>query len=207
MVTSYLRLLSGRYQDRLDDNAREFIQFAVDGAHRMEHLLEDLRNYWRAGADSEAPPSVADTASALDTALGNLSTAIAEAGAEVTRDPLPVVLANETPLVQLFQNLVSNAIKYRSNQPPRVHVAAERDGANMWRFSVRDNGVGIPEEYATDVFKAFKRLHGREQPGTGLGLALCQKIVERYGGRIWVESQPDNGSTFLFTLRAADRQA
>jgi PAS domain S-box-containing protein len=207
MVTSYLGLLSRRYGNSLGDDARDFIGYAVDGARRMEMLLEDLREYWRAASPADTPPSLTSMDSALDTALGNLAAAIHEADAVVTREPLPNVLANETPLVQVFQNLISNAIKYRRKERPTVHISAERDGEAMWRFSVRDNGIGIPREHAIDVFTAFKRLHGREVPGTGLGLVICAKIIERYGGSIWVESEAGAGSTFRFTLPAADGRA
>ena len=206
MVTSYLGLLSARYKDRLDEDAREFIQYAAGGARGMEELLNDLREYWSAASARGSEPQPVDTQRCLDAALANLSTSIEESGASVTQGELPVVLADETPIVQLFQNLVGNAIKYRRDEPPAVHVAAERDAADCWRFSVRDNGMGIQPTYLRHIFEPFKRLHGRETPGTGLGLALAQKIVERYGGRIWVESQPGLGSTFRFTLPAEDHQ-
>ncbi len=202
MVRSYVELLAQRYQDRLDSDANEFIQFAVDGARRMEELISDLLMYSRVGMRGQGfrPTSCG---AVLDDVLRNLAASIKESGAEVTHDPLPTVMADPTQLLQLFQNLIGNAIKFRRDEPPRVHVAVEPDGG-LYRFSVRDNGVGIEPQSAARIFMIFQRLHARDAyPGTGIGLAICKRIVERHGGRIWVESTPDEGSTFLFTLPAA----
>ena len=205
MVMSFTKLLAKRYKDRLDTDAEQFIGFAVDGAERMEQLIQDLLTYSRVSvADKQFQP--VDCQAAFTLALINLKTAIEESGATVTRGPLPVVPGDHTQLAQLFQNLIGNAVKYRSEAPPTVHVSATRrtvpDDSDEWLFSVRDNGIGIDPQYAERIFVIFQRLHGREQyPGTGVGLAICKKIVERHGGRIWVESRLGQGSTFYFTLR------
>ncbi|WIM06288.1 MAG: ATP-binding protein [Candidatus Nitricoxidivorans perseverans] len=201
MVASYTQLLSRRYKGKLDQDADEFIHFAVDGATRMQGLINDLLKYSRVG--TRGSPFVAtDCDKVLDDALANLAIAIRESGAVITRDPLPAVIADPIQLTQLFQNLVGNAIKFRKpGDAPRIHVGARRinDG---WEFSVRDNGIGISPEYFDRVFVIFQRLHAKEEyPGTGIGLALCKKIVERHGGRIWVASRPGDGATFLFTIR------
>jgi light-regulated signal transduction histidine kinase (bacteriophytochrome) len=199
MVTSYVQLLQRRYQGQLDAAADEFIGFAVDGARRMQQLINDLLSYSRVNSRGHEFAPV-DCGAALDDAVSNLSAAIAEHGAEIVRDPLPTVVADRTQLVQLFQNLVGNAIKFRGPQPPQVHVAAENDDC-QWRFAVRDNGIGIDPKYAAQVFLVFRRLHTRAKyPGTGIGLAICKRIVERHGGRIWFESSPGQGATFYFTI-------
>jgi PAS domain S-box-containing protein len=198
-VASFTQLLSERYKGRLDKNADEFIAFAVDGAHRMQALINDLLSYSRLETRGK-PPEPTDSHDALGQALANLGTAIRESGALVTNDDLPLVKADEGQLVQLFQNLVGNAIKFRGQEPPRVHVSAVSQGRE-WLFSVRDNGIGIAKEYHERIFSIFQRLHSREEyPGTGIGLALCKRIVERHGGTIRVESGPGSGSTFFFTL-------
>ena len=188
MVSSYTQLLARRYKGRLDADADEFIAFAVDGANRMQRLINDLLAYSRVGTrGKEFEPT--DCTAVFDQALANLKAAIEESGAVVTHDPLPTVMADNMQLGQLFQNLIGNAIKYHGDEPPRVHVSAEQKG-NDWVFSVRDNGIGIDPQYAERIFVIFQRLHTREEyPGTGIGLAICKKIVERHGGRIWVESQ------------------
>jgi signal transduction histidine kinase len=204
MVMSFTKLLAKRYKDQLDADAEQFIGFAVDGAERMEQLIQDLLTYSRVSApDKQFQP--VDCQAAFTLALINLKTAIEESGAIVTCSALPVVLGDHTQLAQLFQNLIGNAVKYRSATPPTVHVSATRpsmpDDSEEWLFSVRDNGIGIDPQYADRIFVIFQRLHGREQyPGTGVGLAICKKIVERHGGRIWVESQLGQGATFYFTL-------
>jgi len=199
MVSSYTQLLARRYRDRLDDDAREFIGYAVDGVHRMQSLIADLLAFSRVGSRGGAFEPVA-LERVLERALANLEAAIEESGAEVTHDPLPTVTADPVQLGQLFQNLVGNAVKFRGQTPPRVHISAE-ERSGEWHFAVRDNGIGIEPEYAERIFVIFQRLHGRgEYPGTGIGLAICKKIVERHGGRIWVESRPGEGSTFHFTL-------
>ena len=199
MVTSFTQLLAKRYQGKLGPEADEFIGHAVDGARRMQDLIQGLLAYSRVqtkGARFEWVP--AETA--LERALQNLRVAIEESGARVTHDSLPRVKADPTQLVQLFQNLVGNAVKFRAEAPPEVHVSAARDDG-AWVFSVRDNGIGIEPRYADRVFKIFKRLHHRnDYPGTGIGLAICKRIVERHGGKIWFESAPGEGSVFRFTL-------
>jgi light-regulated signal transduction histidine kinase (bacteriophytochrome) len=199
MVASYTQLLAQRYRDRLDADAHDFIAYAADGATRMQSLINDLLAYSRVGTRGE-PLRPADSDTICEEAIRNLQAAIEESGAVVARNPLPRVVADATQLRQLLQNLISNALKFRSPEPPRVHISAERNGSD-WRFSVRDNGIGIDPEHAQRIFVLFQRLHNRaEYPGTGIGLAICKKIVERHGGRIWVESEPGNGATFSFTL-------
>ena len=199
MVASYTQLLARRYKGRLDDEADEFIGYAVDGANRMQNLINDLLQYSRVGTRGK-PLMPTDAGVGFEAACANLKVAIEESDAEVTSDPLPVVMADENQLVQLFQNLIGNAIKFRGQKPPRIHVGAERRDGN-WLFSVSDNGIGIEPQYLERIFLIFKRLHSRtEYPGTGVGLAVCKKIVERHGGKIWVESEPGKGSTFFFTL-------
>jgi len=203
MVSSYTQLLARRYNDRLDDDAREFIGYAVDGVNRMQSLIADLLAFSRVGSHGGGFEPV-HLGRLLERTLANLETAIEEAGATVTADPLPTVAADPVQLGQLFQNLVGNAVKFRGDAPPQVHVGVRRAGGE-WRFSVRDNGIGIEPEYAERIFVIFQRLHGRtEYPGTGIGLAICKKIVERHGGRIWVESRAGQGSVFFFTLPAGD---
>jgi PAS domain S-box-containing protein len=204
MVASYTQLLSRRYKGRLDSDADEFISFAVDGANRMQRLIQDLLVYSRVGTKGR---DLLDTSSneALEQALVNLRSAIGESGALVTHDPLPAVMADESQLVQLFQNLVSNAIKYQSPGIPRVHISVARNGGKKWVFSVRDNGLGIDPQYFERIFGMFQRLHKREEfDGTGIGLAICKKIVERHGGNISVESEPGHGSTFHFALAESE---
>ena len=199
MVSSYTQLLARRYQGKLDAAADEFIAYAVDGANRMQRLINDLLAYSRVGTRAKGFEPT-DCTAVLDQALANLKAAIEKSGAVVTHDPLPTVMADNLQLVQLFQNLIGNAIKFHVEKPPRIHVSAEQKG-NEWVFSVRDNGIGIDPQYAERIFVIFQRLHTREEyPGTGIGLAICKKIVERRGGRIWVESQPGIGSTFYFTI-------
>jgi PAS domain S-box-containing protein len=200
MVASYTQLLARRYQGRLDSNADEFIAFAKDGCDRMQALIHDLLTYSRAGTNDKELGEIS-CESALKEALANLRTTIEQSGAVVTHDSLPALKTNERQLAQVFQNLVGNAIKYRGTDVPHVHVSAMENDGKEWIFSVRDNGLGIEPQYFERIFVLFQRLHGREEfKGTGIGLAVCKKIVERLGGRIWVESQPEKGSTFYFTL-------
>jgi PAS domain S-box-containing protein len=205
MVSSYTQLLARRYEGRLDSDADEFISYAVDGAERMQGLINDLLTYSRAGIrGGQLVPT--PTEGALETARANLRKAIDECGATVivTSGELPVVMGDNTQLAQLFQNLIANAIKFRSEEEPRIEIAARRQDGD-WLFSVRDNGIGVDARYAEKIFVIFQRLHGKKDySGTGIGLAVCKKIVERHGGRIWVESQPEKGSTFYFTLPAED---
>jgi light-regulated signal transduction histidine kinase (bacteriophytochrome) len=193
--------LSRRYKGKLDSEADEFIAFAVDGASRMQRLIQDLLAYSRVGTKGQ---ELLDTSSeeALEQALLNLRGTIEETGALVTHDPLPTVLADETQLTQLFQNLVGNAIKYQAKPGvPRIHISAARNGGTQWTFSVKDNGLGIDAQYFEKIFGMFQRLHKREEfAGTGIGLAICKKIAERHGGSISVESQLGHGSTFHFAL-------
>jgi len=199
MVASYLQLVAQRYQGKLDADADEFIGFAVDGAKRMQALINDLLAYSRVGTKAR-PFAPTDCAALLATVISDLGVAIGETGARITHDPLPVVMADAMQLTHLFQNLLGNAIKFHGGEPPQVHIAAEPVGAD-WCFSVRDNGIGIAPEYFERIFVLFQRLHGRrEYSGTGIGLALCKKIAERHGGRIWVESSPGAGSVFRFTI-------
>ena len=200
MVASYTQLLAKRYKGRLDSDADEFIAYAVDGAHRMQLLIGDLLAYCRVGTTGKELRETSSEA-ALEQALLNLEGAIQESGVVVTHDPLPTVIADGAQLVQLFQNVVGNAIKYRSAELPRVHVSAKKNGGNEWIFSMRDNGLGIDPKYFEKIFVMFQRLHGREEfSGTGIGLAVCKKIAARHGGRMWVESEPGKGSTFYFAL-------
>jgi PAS domain S-box-containing protein len=203
MVASYTQLLGRRYRGRLDADADDFIAYAVDGATRMQQLINDLLAYSRVGTHGqELVP--ADCNEVFERVVGDLGAAIAESGAVVTRDALPSVMGDPRQLGQLFQNLIANAIKFHGDDPARVQVTAEREGA-MWRFAVRDEGIGIAPEYVDRIFVIFQRLHTQaEYPGTGIGLAICKRIVERHGGRIWVESQPGRGTTFYFTLPALE---
>jgi PAS domain S-box-containing protein len=198
MVTNYVQLLARRYKGKLDSDADDFINFAVDGATRMWKLINDLLTYSRVGTQAR-DLELTDFEMVLNQSLDNLKVAIEENGAVVTHDPLPTVVADHLQLGQLFQNLIGNAIKFQGKEPPRIHISASRNG-NGWTFSVRDNGIGIAPEYAERIFVIFQRLHGRDAPGTGIGLAICKKIVERHGGNIWVESEVGKGATFYFTL-------
>ena len=200
MVASFTQLLAKRYKGRLDSDADEFIAHAVDGCNRMQELIRDLLAYSRSGTDDKALREISGE-TALKEALTNLRVAIEESGAIVTHDSLPAITTDDMRLVQVLQNLIGNAIKYRGTAVPRVHVSASNSGGKEWIFSVRDNGVGIAPQYFERIFIIFQRLHGRQEfNGTGIGLAICKKIVERLGGRIWVESEPEKGSTFYFSL-------
>ena len=204
MVASYTQLLSRRYKGKLDSDADEFIAFAVDGANRMQGLIQDLLAYSRVGTQGKGLCATSSE-DALQQALSNLGRTITESAAVVVHDPLPTVLADEVQLIQLFQNLVGNAIKYQKPGVPRVHVSASGNGRGRWIFSVKDNGLGIDPKYFDRIFGMFQRLHKRDEfAGTGIGLAICKKIVERHGGQISVESQPGQGSTFRFALAASD---
>jgi PAS domain S-box-containing protein len=198
-MASFAQLLQRRYQGKLDASGDDFIHFIVDGAIRMQGLIHDLLAYSRVG--SRGKDFVAtDCTAVFDQAVANLQAAIAESAAVVTRDPLPTVPCDGEQLIHVFQNLIGNSIKFRDSPAPRVHVAAEKRPSD-WVFSVKDNGIGIDPQYAKRIFEVFQRLHNRtEYPGSGIGLAIAKKIVERHGGCIWVESQPHQGATFLFTL-------
>lgn len=199
MVSSYTQLLAQKYEGQLDDKAKKYIDYAVDGAVRMQRLINDLLTYSRISTKGK-PSEPTDSHATLGEALRNLQAAIEESRAMVTNDDLPVVRADAPQFVQVFQNLIANAIKFRGADPPRVHVSARAVG-DEWEFSVKDNGIGIDAQYADRVFVVFQRLHTRQEyQGTGIGLAVCKRIVERHGGRIWFESEPGKGSTFFFTV-------
>jgi signal transduction histidine kinase len=198
-ISGSVQVLQDRYGPLLPDDAEEFVRHTVDGANRMQTLIDDLLTYSRL-TTREAPLEPTDTGEILQESIANLTTAIREARAVITFDPLPVVKGDRTQLVQVFQNLLSNALKYRSERTPKVHVSCEQR-PDEWLFSVRDNGIGISPQYQDKIFKIFQRLHTRQEyAGTGIGLAVCKKVVERHGGRIWVESEPEEGSTFFFTI-------
>ncbi|AFY36087.1 GAF domain-containing protein [Calothrix sp. PCC 7507] len=213
MVTSYLQLLERRYKNQLDANADEFIGYAVDGARRMQRLISDLLNYSRVSTRGQ-PFVLVDCQTVLAKAIANLQVAIKESGAVITHDSLPQVRADTTQMLQVFQNFISNAIKFSREEPPKIHIGAvkrtvtpdeKHTNLNLteteWLFSVRDNGIGLETQYAERIFVIFQRLHGRSKyPGTGIGLAICKKIIERHHGSIWVESEPGQGSIFYFTI-------
>jgi PAS domain S-box-containing protein len=201
MVGSYTQLLARRYRGKLDSDADEFIAYAVDGAARMQKLISDLLAYSRVGTrGKEFAPT--DCERVLGGVLADVRTSVEESGAVITHDPLPTLVVDGSQLGQVFQNLIGNAIKFRNEKPPHIHISAQRDDG-QWVFSVRDNGIGIDPKYAERIFVIFQRLHNREDyPGTGIGLAVCKKVVERHGGRIWVESKPGDGATFYFTISA-----
>jgi light-regulated signal transduction histidine kinase (bacteriophytochrome) len=199
MVASYTELLKRRYQGKLDADADQFIDFAVDGVKRMNSLIRDLLAYSRAGETPTEKLKQLNPEETLQTVLQNLEVTISDVGATITHDALPPIEYDPTRLSQIFQNLLANAIKYRGERAPKVHISARKDGAEIV-FSISDNGIGIDPKYSEQIFGIFKRLHGREYEGTGIGLAMCKKIVERHGGRIWVDSMPGEGSTFSFTI-------
>lgn len=202
MVASYAEMLELKFGGQLGEAGAEYIRYIVEGASRMEQLLTDLRAYTRVSKQTPEPVEDADANAALGRAMANLEKIIAESGAVIVRDPLPKVRVHDFQLQQLFQNLLSNAIRYRSEAPPEIRVGAEKC-SDRFKFSVQDNGIGIEPEYKEHIFGIFKRLHSSaEYPGTGMGLAICQRIIDRTGGQIWVESEPGRGATFFFTLPA-----
>lgn len=203
MVAAYTQLLAERYQGKLDENADKYIHYAVDGATRMQRLVQDLLAFSRVGRSGATQRQV-DCNSVLTIALQNLQAAIEESGASIETGLLPSVFGDASQLLQVFQNLVGNAIKFRGAEPLLIRINAEKSGRE-WRFSFADNGIGIASEHAELVFVIFKRLHTREEyAGNGIGLSICKKIVEQLGGRIWVESIPGQGATFRFTLPAKE---
>ena len=202
MVSSYVQLLADRYKGKLDQDADDFIRYAHDGALRMQKLINDLLAYSRVGTGGRTFEQV-NLEAVLAQALSNVEIAVNENNAIITHDPLPVVWGDAGQLTQLFQNLIDNAIKFHGEEAPRIHVSSGLRGSE-WVLSVRDNGIGIAPEYFERIFLLFQRLHPRQKyPGTGIGLAICKRIVERHGGQIWVESKPDEGSTFCFTIPAS----
>ena len=206
MVASYTELLAKRYKGLLDSDADEFITFAVDGCNRMQGLIQDLLTYSRAGAKGKILREIS-CEDALNKAVTNLRAAVKQSDTVMTHDSLPNITTDGTQLVQVFQNLIGNAIKYRRTEAPQIHVSATKNDGNEWIFSVRDNGLGIDHRYFERIFVLFQRLHGRNEfEGTGIGLAICKKVLERMGGRIWVESQLGKGSTFYFALPERDEK-
>jgi light-regulated signal transduction histidine kinase (bacteriophytochrome) len=202
-VSNYLQLLERRYEDDLDEDAEEFIEFAVDGAERMHEMIQALLEYSRVDTRGE-PLKPTNLQSVYETARRNLRVAIEESDATITADELPTVRGDENQLVQLFQNLLDNAIKYTGDAHPRVHISAERTDRG-WLIAVEDDGIGMTPDETERVFQIFERLHGRESySGTGIGLAVCHRIVDRHGGDIWIESERGDGATFFFTLPAVN---
>jgi PAS domain S-box-containing protein len=202
-VRSYAELLERRYKGKLDSDADEFIHFMMDAAGRMTQLLKDLLAYSQAGRADRTAPEPTSSANILQWAIMNVDRLTKETGAVITYDTLPMVEADQTQLSQVFQNLLSNSIKYRSEEPPRIHISAQRRN-DRYEFAVSDNGIGIAPEHHERVFGVFKRLHGKEVPGTGIGLAICRKIIESHGGAIWLESELGAGAVIRFTLPAYD---
>ncbi|MBI5075344.1 MAG: PAS domain S-box protein [Nitrospirae bacterium] len=199
MVASYTQLLAERYENQLDDKAKKFIHYAVDGAVRMQLLINDLLVFSRIGTRGR-PPEPVEAYAVLEEAKNNMKMNIDEAKAIITNDVLPEVRADASQLVQVFQNLIGNAVKFRGTDDPKIQISARDEGVE-WLFSVNDNGIGMEQQYADKVFVIFQRLHTKEEyPGSGIGLAICKKIVERHGGRIWFESEPGKGTTFYFTI-------
>ena len=199
MVISYVQLLEERYKGKLDPDADEFIGYAVEGTKRMSQLLKALLDYSRVSTRGN-PLQTVESETVLETALQNLKIVLEETKGTVTHDPLPVIIADETQMVQLFQNLICNGLKFHGPQPPLIQVSAKQEGTN-WIFSFQDNGIGIDPQYFEKIFVIFQRLHTRDKyPGMGIGLAIAKKIVEQHGGRIWVESEKEKGSTFYFTV-------
>jgi PAS domain S-box-containing protein len=203
MINGFLKLLESRYNAQLDEKGRTYIEYAVQGSDRMSQLINDLLEYSRVQRKQPRQEPV-DLNSAIQRAMANLQASVQESGTILSQDPLPVVQGNPTQLAQLFQNLVGNAIKFRrKGTTPQIAIKC-RQQEDHWVISVQDNGIGIPPEHREKVFAIFQRLHGRkEYPGTGIGLAICKKIIEQHGGRIWVDSQQGEGSTFFFTLPKA----
>jgi PAS domain S-box-containing protein len=199
MIRGFLELLARRYEQKLDATAQEYIGYAVDGATRMQNLIRGLLAYSRVGTRGKSFAPV-DSEMAFNQALLNLQVALRETGASVTHGSMPVVVADDTQLTQLFQNLIGNAVKFRSPESPQIHVSVG-DKKDVWQFAVKDNGIGFNLQHAERIFQMFQRLHGpAKYPGTGIGLAICKRIIERHGGQIWAESEPEKGATFYFSI-------
>jgi light-regulated signal transduction histidine kinase (bacteriophytochrome) len=199
MITSFLQLLERRYQDQLDADANEFIGYAVDGAKRLDAMIQDILIYSKI-ANKERKLTYVNINNVLEQTYLNLKTSIDENDAQITIDHLPTLKVDEQLMVQLFQNLISNAIKYRGDESPKIHISAKKEGI-QWLFSVKDNGIGISGKHLEKIFTIFQRLHTNEEyEGTGIGLAIVQKIVHQHNGDIWVESELGKGSTFYFTI-------
>jgi light-regulated signal transduction histidine kinase (bacteriophytochrome) len=199
MVASYAQLLSRRCSKQLDADGRDFLQFILEGAQTMDQLLGDLLNYSQQLRPLESPPSTVDSDAVARGVLMNLEKRILESGAQITCDALPAVQSDFIHLSQVFQQLITNSIRFRGPDPPCIHISATQSDGKA-TFSFLDNGLGIDPRYHEEIFNAFKRLQGREYPGTGVGLAICKRIIERYGGKIWVESEEGHGAIFRFTL-------
>ena len=199
MISSFLQLLERRYKDRLDDDANEFIGFAVDGAKRLDYMINDSLEYSRV-ANSKREFSNVDVNKVLEQTILNLKSAIDDNGAEITYDPLPTIFGDEQSLILLFQNLISNSIKYRREEVPKINISVIKE-SNQYLFAIKDNGIGMSSEHIKKIFTIFQRLHTKEEyEGTGIGLAIAQKIVHQHGGEIWVESKLGKGSTFYFMI-------
>ena len=200
-IANFSEMLARQYEAQLDDQAKRYFAYIADGAKRMQALISDLLTYSRVGR-AEIPLIPASLEDILQGTLNDLQELIRDSGAEISWDPLPILKVNPNQLRQLLQNLITNAIKFHGDEPPRIHLSARQEG-DEWVISLRDNGIGFDPQYAEQIFKVFKRLHTKEAyPGTGIGLAICKKIVERLGGRIWAESEPGRGSTFSFSIPA-----
>lgn len=205
MISSYLQLLQKRYQGNLDEKADKYIYFAVDGAARMQVLINDLLEFSRVTTRAKEPEPT-NCEFILNQVQSDLEIYAKENKATISHDPLPEVMADSSQLGQVFQNLIANGIKFHGEEAPKIHISVEKK-EREWLFSVHDNGIGIDPQYSEKIFEVFKRLHKKEDyPGTGIGLAICKKIVERHGGRIWVESELGKGATFYFTLPINPRE-
>jgi light-regulated signal transduction histidine kinase (bacteriophytochrome) len=199
MVASYTQLLGKRYKDKLDHDANDFINFAVDGANRMQRLINDLLEYSRVTTRGKPFVNI-NLSSVVDLAINNLSEKISESGAVIHRDTLPVVKGDEIQLMRVFQNLIDNAIKFKSNNLPDIYIDSKEEMGSVV-ISIKDNGIGIDPKYNDKIFVIFQRLHSHANyPGTGIGLAICKRTIERLGGKIWLQSEPGLGTTFYFTL-------
>ena len=199
MVTLYSQLLERRYKDRLDSDADDFIEYIVENAKRMKYLIDDLLEYSSVNSQAKGFENI-DLEKVLESVLSNLSILIVENNVIVTHDSLPTVFADKNQMLQVFENLITNAIKFRGKEPPKIDIFAQNNGEE-WIFAVKDNGIGISPKHQEQIFEVFKRLHTKEEyPGTGIGLSITQKIIERHNGRIWVESELGKGSTFYFTI-------